>query len=345
MVLWSTLSIGKMKLTKIHELNFEQLKNRMQSVVHKLDSVKLLTEFQFSLILCCSWWQEWLRRRNWQYSWHKCALILGHLNHRGVIAFWFHISFFVRFEVRNNWNNLDVITVDDELEALTYVSPGSTQDFYYHFLWASNGQQFKIGVTFKSFCTFKTVVFRESEQGELCRQAYLRFKEKGLDVDLRLIMVRYYSTQIFYHGFNFLDDTIAEGLDGPRWDAHSHQQSLVKKGDLIKHRNISPHSRLIVSSERVGQNPPGQGRVPCQSNGSRHHASLPVNDQIQLVQCHEGNTSHSRPCQPQSSQLKTNYERSVRIKAATHNVMVLSQASAAMKAKVPLTSELWEMNQ
>ena len=156
-------------------------------------------------------------------------------------------------------------------------------------------------------------------------------------------MVRYYSTQIFYHGFNFLHDIIAEGLDGARWDAHSHQQSLVKKGDLIKRWNISPRSRLIVS-ERVGHSSPGQGRVPGKSNGSWHHASFPVNDQIQLVQCHEGNISHSNPSQPQSH-LKTNYERSVRIKAATHNVMVLSQASAAMKAKVPLTSELWEMNQ
>ena len=51
-------------------------------------------------------------------------------------------------------------------------------------------------------------------------------------------MVRYYRTQIFYHGFNFLHDTIAERLDGPRWDAHCHQQSFVKKGDLIKHKNI-----------------------------------------------------------------------------------------------------------
>ena len=45
-----TLSIGKMKLTKIHELNFDQLKNRMQSVVHKLDSVKSLLEL-FTIFL------------------------------------------------------------------------------------------------------------------------------------------------------------------------------------------------------------------------------------------------------------------------------------------------------
>ena len=32
--------------------------------------------------------------------------------------------------------------------------------------------------------------------------------------------------------------------------------------------------------------------------------------------------------------IQANYERSVRIKAATQNVLVLSQASATMKAKV-----------
>ena len=28
-------------------------------------------------------------------------------------------TFMFRFEVKNNWNDLDVITIDDELEALT----------------------------------------------------------------------------------------------------------------------------------------------------------------------------------------------------------------------------------
>jgi len=101
-----------MKLTKIHDLSFEQLKNRLQSVVYKLaqltSRVTEKTELAIFLTAICT-------------------------------------NF--KFEVKNNWNDLDVITIDDELEALT-----------------------------------------ETEQGELCRQSYLRLKKKGMDVDLRMIM-------------------------------------------------------------------------------------------------------------------------------------------------------------
>ena len=51
-----------------------------------------------------------------------------------------------------------------------------------------------------------------------------------------------------------------------------------------------PVSLLLTNVwlEGAGCAPPGQGGVPGQPDGARRHAALPLHDQVQLVQRHEG---------------------------------------------------------
>ena len=71
-----------------------------------------------------------------------------------------------RFEVKDNWANVDVITEDDELEALRL-----------HIMQKAVKNK---GITLN--CS-------ETERGRLCRDSYLKLKKKGYKVDLHMIMV------------------------------------------------------------------------------------------------------------------------------------------------------------
>ena len=124
-----------MKLTKMHELNFEQLKNRLQSVVQKLDKAGNIHK---SIIDNSNIMRNISKLRTLLSAGdpRDCEDWAGHVLDQCVhqlqvdpeyLIFIVHRikcrrKRFCRFEVRNNWSNLDEITIDDELEALTWIS-------------------------------------------------------------------------------------------------------------------------------------------------------------------------------------------------------------------------------
>ena len=72
---------------KIQDLNFDQLRERIQTVIDKLNN-----------------------------------LVVRVTEKTELAVFLTEICSNFRFEVKDNWSNLDVITVDDELEALRLMS-------------------------------------------------------------------------------------------------------------------------------------------------------------------------------------------------------------------------------
>ena len=118
-----------------------------------------------------------------------------------------------------------------------------------------------------------------------------------MEVDLRLIMVTLIPSpvEIDAHtvlGIQFKDKLLfylncfQRGLMAPAEMHRAINRASTKK----VYRYLSPVSFLltIVPLEGAGCAPPGQGGVPGQPDGARRHAALPLYDQVQLVQRHEG---------------------------------------------------------